>query len=168
MFKINKEKIDEFTNNLTKEFNERYILYLFDSFPLLIKSFNFNELFSIFEKKMGEYNDKVYILMEAEILLGEFFMSDTLLSNKITELMSLDFIDNELTRFLDEYKENVIGQKQVKLLEFLKNYDEVILQEIINNKLDFLEIFEVNDYDKMSILLGVDFNKNIYLRNLEL
>lgn len=168
MLKVSKENFDKFHNGLVIDSNERFILYLFDNFPLLKKSFNFERLFSLFEIKSKKYDKNVYLLMEAEILLGEFFAEDIFFKNKIEEIMSLDSRENVMSNFLEQYKERVVGLKQTKLLKFLTNHDEVLMNEMINSKLEFLEIYGVNQCDGMSVLLGFDFKKSIYMKKLEL
>lgn len=168
MLIINKNDFDIFNFHYKEDLEKRFIFYLFDLYPFLKKSFSYENLYSLFENKKKEFNENVFIMMEAEIIFGEFYIQDIYFENLIKSIFGLEDFYDLLSGLIEDFKLNVLsrfGDDILKIYE-LKNEKDISLY--VELKKDFLNEFDGLDTesDVLNFVLGSNYKKNVYLKNL--
>ena len=163
MIIISEEKLNKFNFALEQDSDIRFIFYLFDNHPILRRKFDFQGLEKIINLKRVKFGVDYYIEIEAEILLGEFYLLDPFLGNILKEFENLNEFERGLAlkKILNDYKEIVVGDGLEKLVEVLDGSGD--LNEYIDRKINFLNINNRDFADINDFIFGFNYKNNCYM-----
>lgn len=163
MIIIGEDKLNTFNSALEKDSDIRFIFYLFDNYPILKRKFDFQSLEEIINLKRIKFGVDYYIEIEAEILLGEFYLIDPFFGNILNEFENLNEFERGLLlrKILNDYKEMVVGEGFAKLIEILDGGGD--LNEYIDRKIKFLNINNRDFTDINAFIFGFKYKQNGYI-----
>lgn len=163
MIYIEKENFNTFMIELENDSDIRFVFYLFDFYPFLKRKFDFFTLKNFLKNKKNIYGENYFLLVEAEIVFGEYYTDDPFFEKilKESENLSSEEKIKFLKEIMKEYIEKVVGFKLKKLLEIIDGPSDA--ENFIRIKCDFLEMDELEFKDLNDILFGFNYKKNNYI-----